>query len=95
MSDENYEIEERAAIREFDGHLSASDSEDFAADDIQQREKELTVEGIKNLIKELQEKREKIGKEIMALKESERKKVLFEQWMQINKRILDLRKELR
>lgn len=95
MNEIGYETEERAAIREIDARTSRTDAERLAREDIRQREVELNQEGIKRRIKELQDKREKITNEMTSLRECERKKTLFDEWVRLNKKILELRKELR
>jgi len=112
----DYELEERAAIRECDGDLPEGTAKFFAQreldvrkaqDGIRKRKRDAgakeskiakaTNDGPSKTIKEqitaLQEKRDGIGKEMRAEKESPRKDELFGEWMELCGQIIELRKE--
>jgi len=112
----DYEFEERAAIREYDGDLPEGTANFFARQELDARkaqdgirkrkrdaagakENKITeaadgpAKTAKEQIATLQEKRDRVGKEMRALKKSPCKDELFGEWMELCGQIIELRKE--
>jgi len=96
---ENYELEERAAIREFDAGQSRTEAEFYARLEIEARDARQESNQLQPIpqkacsrIKALRKRREAISKQMGAAKDEKRKTKLFVKWMELTNQILELRK---
>jgi len=83
---EDYEVGERAAIRELDGGCEAAKAEQLAADDLRGRRS-------RESMAELQAARDKLGDRLRAMHAGEEKDNLFAQWTELSQAIIEFRKE--
>ena len=78
-------FDERAAIREFDGGFPRTQAEQLAKQDLENRLPE---------IDQVVAERDEVGRKYRAEQDEEQKEKLFRRWMDLNMKILDLKKEL-
>jgi shikimate kinase len=114
---EDYDFEERAAIREFDGDQPRGTAEFFAHEEIAARmaqqgclaRRKQNIKGTQEIsrkpnrpiwnnqperqeLKDLLSRREKISGQMKTEKNEQKKKELLDEWMNLSRQIIELRK---
>jgi len=95
---ENEDLEERAAIREYDGGLTRDLAESVSTKEIAARtvKKQMPPPEVippqSGEVTELINQRNKLGEKMRAETNRERKQEMFEQWTRFNHAIIELKK---
>jgi hypothetical protein len=96
QTNSNYEVDERAAIREFDASCPREKAEQLAAADVLERKGQQEIYErlqAQSSIESLQEKWHSTGERMRAETDPARKEKLFDEWMDLAAQINELRRE--
>lgn len=88
----DYEYQERAAIREYDGGYPQGQAEFFAQQDIASRSAGQEAKVQKPLLEQLLERRDRVNKAMKAESDPEQVTELMTKWKELCSQILELKK---
>jgi len=83
---DEYDVDERAAIREIEGGQEKDAAGKIAKQEVEKR-------NTKQQIQLLREKRDKVGAQMRAEEDPEKKRKLFDKWMALSSEIIESGKE--